>query len=89
MDVILDNDSSYAICRLGSMVAMFRYSSVATYSVSLPHWKVEFSNSIGGKFLKKEIEDVGPFMHNVALLIACSFLAILLYLPKDLINVWY
>ncbi|KAI3685241.1 hypothetical protein L6452_34479 [Arctium lappa] len=43
---------------LGSMVAMFRYSLVATYSVSLPHWKVEFSNSIGGKFLKKEVEDV-------------------------------
>lgn len=43
---------------LGSMVAMFRYSPVSTYSVSLPHWKVEFSDSVGGEFLKKEVEDV-------------------------------
>ncbi|KAL7616179.1 hypothetical protein Lser_V15G00486 [Lactuca serriola] len=43
---------------LGSMVAMFRYSSVSTYSVSLPHWKVEFSDSVGEEFLKKEVEDV-------------------------------
>ncbi|KAL4583281.1 hypothetical protein LXL04_007851 [Taraxacum kok-saghyz] len=43
---------------LGSMVAMFRYSTVATYSVSLPHWKVEFSDSILGDFLKQEVEDV-------------------------------
>lgn len=40
------------------MVAMFRYSSVSTYSVSLPHWKVEFSDSVGEEFLKKEVEDV-------------------------------
>lgn len=43
---------------LGSMVAMFRYSTVATYSVSLPHWKVEFSNSDEGDFLKHEFQDV-------------------------------
>ncbi|KAI3736800.1 hypothetical protein L2E82_26787 [Cichorium intybus] len=42
----------------GSMVAMFRYSLVSTYSVSLPHWKVEFNDSNGGEFLKKEVEDV-------------------------------
>nr|GEV09515.1 putative 1-phosphatidylinositol-3-phosphate 5-kinase FAB1D [Tanacetum cinerariifolium] len=42
---------------LGSMVAMFRYSTVATYSVSLPRWKVEFSDLIEGDFLK-EVEDV-------------------------------
>ncbi|KAI3767584.1 hypothetical protein L2E82_17821 [Cichorium intybus] len=43
---------------LGSMVAMFRYSTVATYSVSLPHWKVEFSDSTEEDFLKQEVEDV-------------------------------
>lgn len=43
---------------LGSMVAMFRYSTVATYSVSLPHWKVEFRNTIEGDFLKEEVEEV-------------------------------
>nr|KAJ0213980.1 hypothetical protein LSAT_V11C400209230 [Lactuca sativa] len=42
----------------GSMVAMFRYSTVATYSVSLPHWKVEFTNSIERDFLKEEVADV-------------------------------
>lgn len=47
-----------AICRLGPMVAMLRYSLVATYSVSLPTQKLEFSNSIKGEFLKKEIENV-------------------------------
>ncbi|XP_071711839.1 putative 1-phosphatidylinositol-3-phosphate 5-kinase FAB1D [Rutidosis leptorrhynchoides] len=43
---------------LGSMVAMFRYSTVATYSVSLPLWKVEFHDSVQGDFLKNEVEDV-------------------------------
>ncbi|KAI3784276.1 hypothetical protein L1987_43372 [Smallanthus sonchifolius] len=43
---------------LGSMVAMFRYSTVATYSVSLPLWKVEFNNSMEGDYLKEEVEDV-------------------------------
>ncbi|KAD4586336.1 hypothetical protein E3N88_23937 [Mikania micrantha] len=48
---------------MGSMVAMFRYSTVATYSVSLPLWKVEFSNSMEGDYLKDEVEDVSQEGH--------------------------
>ncbi|KAK4483851.1 hypothetical protein RD792_011060 [Penstemon davidsonii] len=43
---------------LGPMVAMFKYSSVATYSVSLPPQKMEFNSSIRGDFLKKDSENV-------------------------------
>lgn len=47
------------------MVAMFRYSTVATYSVSLPHWKVEFTNSIERDFLKEEVADVCIFISSL------------------------
>ncbi|KAK9069464.1 hypothetical protein SSX86_011368 [Deinandra increscens subsp. villosa] len=50
---------------LGSMVAMFRYSTVATYSVSLPLWKVEFSNSMEGDYLKNEVDDVFREGHSM------------------------
>ncbi|XP_009589126.1 putative 1-phosphatidylinositol-3-phosphate 5-kinase FAB1D isoform X1 [Nicotiana tomentosiformis] len=43
---------------LGRMVAMFKYSTITTYSVSLPPEKLEFSSSVNGEFLKKELEDV-------------------------------
>ncbi|XP_057973777.1 putative 1-phosphatidylinositol-3-phosphate 5-kinase FAB1D isoform X2 [Malania oleifera] len=43
---------------LGSMVAMFRYSPVVTYSVALPPQKLDFSNSIRKSWLDKEIENV-------------------------------
>ncbi|KAA8546343.1 hypothetical protein F0562_002918 [Nyssa sinensis] len=43
---------------LGPMVAMFRYSPVATYCVSMPPQKLAFSNSIRPELLKKEIENV-------------------------------
>ncbi|XP_047322028.1 putative 1-phosphatidylinositol-3-phosphate 5-kinase FAB1D isoform X2 [Impatiens glandulifera] len=43
---------------LGSMAAMLRYSTVATYSVSMPPITLEFNNSIRGEFLKKEVEKV-------------------------------
>lgn len=47
-----------ATCRLGPMVAMLRNSAVATYSVSLPPQKLEFSSSIKGDLLKRETDDV-------------------------------
>lgn len=40
------------------MVSMFKYSKVATYSVSLTPKKLEFDNSIRGGVLKKEFETV-------------------------------
>lgn len=43
---------------LGSMVAMLRYSTVATYAVSLPCQELTLSNAIRGDFLRKEIEHV-------------------------------
>ncbi|KAJ8557856.1 hypothetical protein K7X08_004622 [Anisodus acutangulus] len=43
---------------LGHMVAMFKYSTVTTYSVSLPPEKLEFSSSVNGEFLKKDFEYV-------------------------------
>ncbi|KAI4346579.1 hypothetical protein L6164_007464 [Bauhinia variegata] len=43
---------------LGHMIAMFRYSLVATYTVSMPPEKLEFSGAIQPEWLKKETEDV-------------------------------
>ncbi|KAG6419831.1 hypothetical protein SASPL_116343 [Salvia splendens] len=43
---------------LGPMVAVFKYSSVATCSVSLPPQKMEFNASVKKEFLKKESDDV-------------------------------
>ncbi|KAL3641353.1 hypothetical protein CASFOL_016321 [Castilleja foliolosa] len=43
---------------LGPMVAMFKYSTVVTYSVSLPPQKMEFGCSVKGEFLKKDSENV-------------------------------
>ncbi|KAK4708327.1 hypothetical protein R3W88_029252 [Solanum pinnatisectum] len=43
---------------LGRMVAMFKYSTVTTYSVFLPPKKLEFSSSIKREFLKQEFNDV-------------------------------
>ncbi|GLU16427.1 hypothetical protein SLE2022_328620 [Rubroshorea leprosula] len=43
---------------LGPMVAMFKYSSVASYTVSLPPQKLEFNNSIRSDWLKEECEKV-------------------------------
>ncbi|XP_057793489.1 putative 1-phosphatidylinositol-3-phosphate 5-kinase FAB1D isoform X2 [Salvia miltiorrhiza] len=43
---------------LGPMVAMFRYSPVSTYSVSLPPQMMQFNYSGGGEFLKKDSENV-------------------------------
>ncbi|KAJ7973966.1 1-phosphatidylinositol-3-phosphate 5-kinase [Quillaja saponaria] len=43
---------------LGTMVAMFRYTSVATYTVSVPPHKLDFSNSIRKELLSKEFENV-------------------------------
>jgi len=46
-------------CRLGSKVAMFQYSRVARYKVSLPAQKLVFSSSINTDWLQNEIESVG------------------------------
>ncbi|KAL0314231.1 UNVERIFIED_CONTAM: putative 1-phosphatidylinositol-3-phosphate 5-kinase FAB1D [Sesamum angustifolium] len=43
---------------LGPMVAMFKYSPVITYSVSLPPQKMEFNSSVRGELLKKDSENV-------------------------------
>ncbi|KAL5097352.1 hypothetical protein RYX36_001679 [Vicia faba] len=43
---------------LGSMVAMFRYSSVATYTVSMPPQKLEFGGSIKQEWLMEETDKV-------------------------------
>ncbi|KAL8459581.1 hypothetical protein ACS0TY_036908 [Phlomoides rotata] len=43
---------------LGPMVAMFKYSPIVTYSVSLPSDKMEFNASIKREFLKKDFDDV-------------------------------
>ncbi|XP_047959358.1 putative 1-phosphatidylinositol-3-phosphate 5-kinase FAB1D [Salvia hispanica] len=43
---------------LGPMVAMFKYTPVLTYSVSLPSQMIQFNYSGGGEFLKKDSENV-------------------------------
>ncbi|XP_009764024.1 putative 1-phosphatidylinositol-3-phosphate 5-kinase FAB1D isoform X1 [Nicotiana sylvestris] len=43
---------------LGRMVAMFKYSTVTTYSVFLPPKELEFSSSVKGEFLKQDFDDV-------------------------------
>ncbi|XP_027364177.1 putative 1-phosphatidylinositol-3-phosphate 5-kinase FAB1D isoform X2 [Abrus precatorius] len=53
----LDRDFLYFF-GLGHMIAMFRYSSVTTYTVSMPPRKLEFSGSIRQEYLSKEIENV-------------------------------
>ncbi|KAL2467538.1 putative 1-phosphatidylinositol-3-phosphate 5-kinase FAB1D [Forsythia ovata] len=42
----------------GPMVAVFKYSQVTTYSVSLPHLMLDFNSSVRGEFLKKDFENV-------------------------------
>jgi hypothetical protein len=44
--------------RLGNMVAMFKYSSVTTYTVSVPPQKLEFSGAMKQECLLKETENV-------------------------------
>ncbi|XP_051139979.1 putative 1-phosphatidylinositol-3-phosphate 5-kinase FAB1D isoform X2 [Andrographis paniculata] len=43
---------------LGTMVAMFKYSRVVTYSVALPPQKIEFSSSVKAEFLRKDSENI-------------------------------
>ncbi|KAJ7969722.1 1-phosphatidylinositol-3-phosphate 5-kinase [Quillaja saponaria] len=43
---------------LGAMVAMFRYTSVAIYTVSMPPGKLDFSNSMKEDLLLKETQNV-------------------------------
>ncbi|CAN4099874.1 unnamed protein product [Withania somnifera] len=42
---------------LGNMVAVFKYSTVTTYSVSLPPEKLEYNSSVNGAVLEKDFED--------------------------------
>lgn len=56
------------------MVAMFKYSKVATYSVALPPPKLEFGNSMKGDLLKKEFENVGIYVTIIAIVDATNFL---------------
>lgn len=43
------------------MVAMFKYSLVTTYTVSVPPLKLPFSNSIRQGWLMKETQNVSFF----------------------------
>ncbi|TKY51496.1 putative 1-phosphatidylinositol-3-phosphate 5-kinase FAB1D [Spatholobus suberectus] len=60
----LDRDFLY-LFGLGHMVAMLRYSSVATYTVSMPPRKLEFSGAIRQEWLLKETENV--YMKGISL----------------------
>ncbi|CAA3031394.1 Hypothetical predicted protein [Olea europaea subsp. europaea] len=42
----------------GPMVAVFKYSPVATYSVSLPHQMLDFNSSMRAEFLKEDFKKV-------------------------------
>ncbi|XP_057422625.1 putative 1-phosphatidylinositol-3-phosphate 5-kinase FAB1D isoform X2 [Lotus japonicus] len=53
----LDRDFLYFF-GLGHMVALFRYSSVTTYTVSMPPQKLEFNCAIRQEWLLKEIQNV-------------------------------
>ncbi|XP_043707213.1 putative 1-phosphatidylinositol-3-phosphate 5-kinase FAB1D [Telopea speciosissima] len=53
----LHNDSLF-FYGLGSMVAMFRYSSVDIYAAFMPPQILEFNNPIGQEWLEKVAEDV-------------------------------
>lgn len=53
----LDRDFLYFFGS-GPMIAMFKYSQVTTYTVSMPPQKLEFSNSIRGDWLEEELENV-------------------------------
>ncbi|KAF8018264.1 hypothetical protein BT93_H3225 [Corymbia citriodora subsp. variegata] len=43
---------------LGPLVAMFRYSPVTTYTISMPPQKLEFNSSIRSEWFAKEVEKV-------------------------------
>lgn len=58
------------------MVAMFKYSTVAIYSVSLPPQKLEFRNSIRQEWLRKETENV-CFFHACFLVCANTLVFLL------------
>ncbi|KAH1139491.1 hypothetical protein GLYMA_10G218400v4 [Glycine max] len=60
----LDRDFLYFF-GLGHMVAMFRYSSVATYSVCMPPRKLEFCGAIRQEWLLKETQNV--YMKGITL----------------------
>lgn len=56
------------------MVAVFRYSSVTTYTVSMPPQKLEFSGAIRQEWLLKEVDNVcsllGYFFVDISLICA-------------------
>lgn len=57
------------------MVAMFKYSPVATYSVTLPPQMMEFSGSVKREFLKKDSDDVCALLREfIALMISASII---------------
>ncbi|KAK7270391.1 hypothetical protein RIF29_23490 [Crotalaria pallida] len=60
----LDRDFLYFF-GLGHMVAVFRYSPVTTYTVSMPPRKLEFSGAIRQEWLLKETENV--YMKGISL----------------------
>lgn len=59
----------WVIFRLGSTVAMFKYSPVSTCSVSLPPQMMEFSASVKREFLKKDSNDVCVFIAALSLIL--------------------
>lgn len=78
--------SSVNTCRLGRMVAMFKYSTVTTYSVFLPPKKLEFSSSIKGEFLKQEFDDVCALI-SVPFFFLCTHAFICLAVRE--LYMWY
>ncbi len=63
------------------MVAMFKYSTAAIYTVSVPPQKLEFSNSIRQDWLRKETENVCLFYTHfsvcdnaLVLFLACLYI---------------
>ncbi|BAT94383.1 hypothetical protein VIGAN_08098200 [Vigna angularis var. angularis] len=60
----LDRDFLYFF-GLGHMVAMFRYSSVTTYTVSMPPQKLEFNGAMRQEWLLKETKNV--YMKGISL----------------------
>jgi len=56
------------------MVAMFRYSSVTTYTVSMPPQKLEFNGAMKQEWLLKETKNVcfllGYFHLDISFVVA-------------------
>lgn len=62
-------------CRLGNMVAMFRYTEVAIYTVSMPPQKLEFNSSMRQGHLITETENVCNLIYDCLSIVNIYFSA--------------